>query len=382
MEEREDGLTDHTVRNLAHLKHTASSARVLNLLRTSVEFGEDPEWAERPFFDSLLLNRSLIIKHRLRRNEADLFPTYRQVATKVVIPIDFDDLRSGGRYFYVGQNQFANTLRENFAIDLGTRDAQILSAIDRLPSLDPFLLREQLRRAGFSPASCYFAISPADLNRMSEFVQQEIRPLVAMSLEQHGDVTSEYSVRRLAGKLLSPTPGQDLEALRLTLRLDPEQYEEGVFCWKGFLYYKWVLSDLLNQLGEVLHDVRTVKPVGPMDGETRHYLSRSRDTLRQQIVTVCEKVRTTLVFYDEAYRALIHDNDPVKFRDFLLRAPTLFTRLGEQLGAVQHITSFWRFRFRHGPGTVTPEELLDIFMDFETGLKGSDTDSQDLAPAA
>lgn len=375
-------MKDHTVRSLVHLKNSASTARVLNLLRSATEFSDDPDWAQKPFFDSILLNRSLIIKHRLRRNETDLFAVHRQVATKVVIPIDMSDLRTGGRSFFVDQIQFERTLKENFSIDLGARDAHILRLIDKLPSLDPFLLREQLRRGGFMPAACYFSISPSDLQRMTDFVEREIKPLVTMSLANSGSAAADFSVKRLAGKILANTPGQELEALRVTLRLDPDQYEEGMFCWKGFLYYKWVLSDLLGHIGGVVRGVQTVKPVGPMDTETRVYLTQCRESLRRSIVQVCEKVRHTLAYYDEAYQSLIQDGDPVKFRDFLLRAPMMFTRLGEQLGAVQHVVSFWRFRFGEGAATVSPEELIDILMDFETGLKGSETEVHDIAPAA
>ena len=48
----------------------------------------------------------------------------------------------------------------------------------------------------------------------------------------------------------------------------------------------------------------------------------------------------------------------------------MFSRLGDQLGAVQHIVSYWRFRFGPGAPPVNVEELMDIFMDFETGLLG------------
>ena len=48
----------------------------------------------------------------------------------------------------------------------------------------------------------------------------------------------------------------------------------------------------------------------------------------------------------------------------------MFSRLGDQLGAVQHIVSYWRFRFGPGAPAVNVEELMDIFMDFETGLLG------------
>ena len=65
-------MTDRTIRNLAHLGRSASTARVLNLLKIWFEHGYEPDWAERPVFQTLALNRSLIIKHRLRRDEVDL----------------------------------------------------------------------------------------------------------------------------------------------------------------------------------------------------------------------------------------------------------------------------------------------------------------------
>ena len=67
----------------------------------------------------------------------------------------------------------------------------------------------------------------------------------------------------------------------------------------------------------------------------------------------------------------------LSFRDFLLDAPSMFSRLGDQLGAVQHIVSYWRFRFGPGVPPVNVEELMDIFMDFETGLMGRGPDEFD-----
>ena len=90
--------------------------------------------------------------------------------------------------------------------------------------------------------------------------------------------------------------------------------------------------------------------------------------LRDQIVQTCNEVRRTLAVYDEAYAGLTHEGRPAAFRDFLLDAPRLFSRLGDQLGAIQHIVSFWRYRFSPGASHVGVEELIDIFMDFETGL--------------
>ncbi|RZJ43419.1 MAG: hypothetical protein EON86_05265, partial [Brevundimonas sp.] len=89
-------MTDRAIRNLAHLRRSASTARVLNLLKVANEHGHELDWRERPVFRTPALNAALIIKHRLRRDELDAFHLRRQVATKVVIPIDADDLKTGG----------------------------------------------------------------------------------------------------------------------------------------------------------------------------------------------------------------------------------------------------------------------------------------------
>ena len=51
----------------------------------------------------------------------------------------------------------------------------------------------------------------ADLHRMAKFVEDEIRPLVTLSV---GDIDAVGSTRRFAGKILSNRPGDRLEALR------------------------------------------------------------------------------------------------------------------------------------------------------------------------
>lgn len=365
-------MTDRAIRNLAHLRRSASTARVLNLLKIATEHGHELDWRTRPIFQTPALNSALIIKHRLRRDELDAFHLRRQVATKVVIPIDADDLKTGGRFVFVDQRSFERTMQEAFGLEAEHPDLRTLRLMDALPSLDPFLLREQLRREGIEPAPCYFSISDGDLTRMGQFVESEIRPLVTLSFGE--DVEAVGSTRRLAGKILSNDPGDRMEALRQTLHLKPEEYQEGIFCWKGFLYYKWVLTSLMADVTHVAEAVATVKPIGKVDRSSREYLDRGRQVLRDRIVAVCDDAARTLRIYDDAYAALTQDSRPGAFRDFLLQAPRLFTRLGEQLGAIQHVVSFWRFRFSPGAAPIGVDELIDVFMDFETGLADRDQD--------
>lgn len=366
-------MNDRSVRNLAHLQDSASTARVLNLLRVAKRFGSDPEYKSKPFFQNAMLNRALILKHRLRRNEAELFTDSRATATKIIMPIDGDDLRLGGRSVFVGQMNY-DLIMESVFGDTWMHDSidrQLLEILDELPSLDPFLLREHLRRYERHPARCYFEISEGDLARMFRFVEGEIQKLIdlcyaGVSGGSSGDGSGQGS--RLVKKILSNAVDAETEPLRLTLRLEKQQYQEGVFCWKGFLYYKWTLAEAMPGVRRVAKAIAEARPRGPTNDETKIYIAKSKESLRRSILMICETAKQTLQVYDDAFSHLI-DGQPTAFRDFLLGAPAMFTDLGERLGAVNHIVSFWNYRFPQGKlPVVTPEELMDIFTDFEGSL--------------
>ena len=360
---------DRSVRSLKSIMN-ASTARVLNLLMVSRKYGDTPEYRTAPFFQSSVLNRCLIVKHRLRPNEYDMFETPRSSATKILIPIDHSDLKMGARFIFVGQTQFNELMESALGVpyEPNSRDIRMLGLIDSIPSLDPFLLREQLRRAGLEPARCYFEVTEADVNRMFSFVQKEITPLVKMSFSDNTSA-AVHATSRLVNKILSSDIDSDLDPLRQVLQLDAGQFEEGIFCWKAFLYYKWQLSELMPRLREVIQEINSVKPRTAGDSEVRSQIEATRAQVRRRVGLACQRVRQTLEIYDSAYFELTDRGRPGPFRGFLLSAPSMFRELGERLAGIDHVISFWRFRFpKDRLAMITPEELCDIFYDFENGL--------------
>lgn len=359
---------DRTVRSLLALEKSASTARVLNLLSTHRKLDPDAELAAKPFFQNRVLDHAFIVKHRVRPHELELFAEPRATTTKIMAPIDIDDLRYGARFLMMGERDFDRAAEELFGDSMkpGRPDRQVLDLLDQLPSLDPFLMREHLRRNGFEPARGYFAITDADVQRMYEFVRAEVMALVTLSAGQGG---GGQAASRLVEKLLSNAADSGFEPLKETLRLSDKDYQDGVFCWRGFLYYKWVLAELTPQLGRALAEVQGVHPRGPRTVETSTYIPAARERLSDAITRTVAGVNAMLGVYDKAYSSLTLDGQPTGFRDFLLAAPDMFMALGEQCGAVQHIVSFWRYRFPRGrPTPVSPEELMDIFLDFEDSL--------------
>ena len=251
--------------------------------------------------------------------------------------------------------------------------ASVLEALDELPSLDPFLqLREHIKRRGFEISDTHFEISPGDLEKMQQFVGAEIGKLIDLAYK--GRTANEANTARLVEALLSSRNDEKLEPLRLTLRLEGESYREGIFAWKGFLYYKWVLNSLWPKLRDVLVELMKVKVVGPRDSEhealVRMMKVRLHDNIERQVKSVADYLRV----YDGVFLELTKDGNATAFRDFLLKSPEMLVALGEGTGVVSHIASFWRFRFpKNKPLEANVGELMDILQDFESGLGGDVT---------
>ena len=127
-------MSDRAIRSLEFLERSASTARVLNLSHVSKLHGHTDAWREQPVFQTPGLNRALLIKHRLRRNETDLFRGSRRVGTKILLPIDSRELKAGGRYFFFNQINHLAILKEAFGITPDHPDYRTLKLIDELPS--------------------------------------------------------------------------------------------------------------------------------------------------------------------------------------------------------------------------------------------------------
>src|SRR5665213_2935079 len=119
----------------------------------------------------------------------------------------------------------------------------------------------------------------------------------------------------------------------------------------------------------VLREINKVQPVGPVTPEQKVYLGAARRGIIEMVRDNGNHVNKALAVYDASFSNLVTHQAPKSFRDFLLSAPYMFLELGEKLGAISHIVSFWRYRFGAGaPPHIDSEELAAIFQDFSSGF--------------
>ena len=368
-------MIDRGIRKLDKINDTGSSMRVLDLVKINQIYGQTESYKTQPLFNSRILNQAIIIKHRLRANEIEMFDSPRTVATKLIIPIDRNDLRSGGQYLFLGQKgeQAAIDMVMNDQSQAGARDRRTLAILDSLPSFDPFLVREHLRRDGVVPAPCYFEISSADATRMLTFVRREVEPLSHRSLKtvarKPSAAPAPDAPADLAQKLMANDLLDEMEPLRVALQMAPRQFADGVFAWRGMLYYKWVCSEMREQLPDVTSEIRTLRPYGYCEQHVLEGLNVARLGIAEATNRSLQRSLDILHIYDRAFSGLTERSKPLEFRDFLIEAPQLFSELGEMLSVLHHVVSFWHYRTANALVVrITADELCDIVADFAEGL--------------
>jgi hypothetical protein len=356
-------------RNLAMIRDSGSTARVLNLALVHERHGETEEYLSKPLLNTRLLNRAIILKHAVRNNERYLFVGSHSTTTKIVIPFSAAELQLGGRSLLFGERNFERTLSSMSGMNdpaLLEKDFEVLRLLNSLPSFDPFLMRERLRQNGFDPARCYFEMSAADIAQMRAFVAREIEQLVNVAFANGGGAARDLT-QRLADKLMTDESAKALDPLRMALDLSESDYREGVFSWKGFLYYKWLYLQIQPRLETFARKMLSVR-VTDADAEARAQLKEIRERIIGFMQIASKQVEATLMSYGLAFTTLI-EGKPREFRDFLLRAPEMFIPIGEAVGVLQHIETFWEFRFPPGaPQLLTADEAFEIFTDYDATL--------------
>jgi hypothetical protein len=371
------------VRGLKSVAATASSTRVLDLHSLGSTPPADPDYKTRPLFVHPLLNRTLIVKHNLRDGEDEGVSARRFNATKVIFPFDAQDLGLGGQYVFAEQHGLSEMLARHLDYterDLD-RDVRVLRALAQLPTLDPFLVREVVSRHSLDVARCYYQFSRSDKTEMLGFVTTQLEALIALCF---GDADKRHA-ERMSALLLSDQSDPKLDPLRETLRMDPAEFAEAMFSWKAFLYYRWKSRSMRSTLRATVRAMRTVR--GDRRGaEAALYIERARRLLEQTMALAWRGVSERLKLYDEAYEELTTGRSADGFRGFLQAGPQLLLEVGERIGRLEQVASYWDYTFGGRQAQeLSPEQISDGLRDLLQELSiwpGALTPASEPAPLA
>ncbi len=345
------------LRGLHRIAQTAASARVLNLHEIANANASNPEHAAAPLFSCRRLNGAILLKHALRAQDRPYVCTHRATATKIVFPISKGDLKLGGYSLFIEQPNLDAAFREamgaNTSIDNVRQDLELLREISRLPSLDPYLLRDVTRGLGRKVAECYFNISPRDIRAVRTFLHRDMRALVERANDDAGFDT-DLTADRLSHLMMEDAASPALAPLRQALRFGVEDFESSMKGWKGVLYYKWCYARLLQGFPAVATRMASMRLNRPRH-EDKVYLYGLVRRILQRLDENFGSVKVHIVGYETAFQALVENNDPIPFQTFLRAASRSFAEIGRAIGEISHACDFWNYR----QGSE-PEARIDV----------------------
>ena len=354
--------------SLKGLTARASSARVLDLHALAGRKLEDPAYVEQPLFVHPALNRSILVKHNVRSGEEDRLAPRRFNATKVIFPFDRLDLNLGGDFLFIDQRDFlgALTRRLDYTGLSLDRDVAVLRTIDKLPTLDPFLVHESLSLQQIVVGECYFRLSKTDEAEMLGFVSNEITSLIRLCF---GELkANDTKAQRLSQLLLSDQNSPELAPLRDAFRMDVSEFSVAMFSWKAFLYYRWRSATVGPMLKATLNSISDIQ-ARRFHVEEVAFVNRAKRLLEKTITTSWRDAKRQLGLYDEAFASLTGEGKLDGFQAFLTRGQSLFFELGDRIGRLEQVASFWNDRFATARmAGLSPDEVLDGMRDLLQAL--------------
>jgi len=332
----QEGVTD-----LARALAGAESSRLLNLSQIHMRWGQFEDHAERPLFENRMLNRAIIMKYTPRPGELFEYAERRIKSTKILFPLDRNDLSLGSFSGLVGQKDFSRIMSRHLdgSDRLSDRDERVLGLIDQLPTLDPFLLYALLKSNGLDVCQVYFQLSEADRLAIQQEMAQAFTPLVMLCFPD-GRYETE-GVKTFIDKILNFEESVEIDSLRAAFKLNAELFSVAMFAWRGIIYYKWKTATLNAALAVAMGKLEAIKLVEP-DGVGR--AERSRTKILKMAATASARVQEINARYDTAFADFVDQRQADNFRQFLISAPSLFLICGQSMAIMEHIINFIEVR--------------------------------------
>ncbi|MDR3450186.1 MAG: hypothetical protein P4M15_10660 [Alphaproteobacteria bacterium] len=343
------------------------SPRVLNCnVITRRLQAKDP--AAVTFFRCKPLNNLVLIKDtdmNARSKEA-----ISSIGTKLYLPFNENDIYEGGRTIFVHDKMMEGALIDSFgrgALPEAqlAEDIRIMKVLDRLPSLDPFLLKDVFINEKIDINPGYFEVGKEIWDQIELYILQGFEPLAKAAFPDA--MSSDEVARKLIEKIWE---GRDLEALKpliMAFRLPAGQELEIFAAWKGINFYGFTHQRAMAQLGEMLQWLREIKiPTGAVSAQERKEITAQLETVKAQINAEWQSAEKTLGEYQASYDKMFKlRQGSADFLNFLRNSSKAYWTLGNALGKTGHATYCWDSMTKRYPGRKMPwdqtRELITLF---------------------
>ncbi len=284
----------------------------------------------------------------------------RPIETAIFVPHDPQDLPAGGYGIYLRQRDFESLLKRHVGLDVSAsdsayeQDVAVLGAIDRVPSLDPFLLKSALSFCADRVSSSYFSISSEEEAAVREVIAEKLRPIVAKALALNAPEMIHERTEGFLDSLWNP----DLPEAGMflgSLGIPSENARSVIDGWKGIAYYKVNFDRAKTGIIALVHWLDSSAAL-PLEGRTDRVrserLTMFRAKVREKIKTVAQQMNQVFKRYNESHGQLMSDGKAAPFRTFLENVDRYYWVLGYCSMSLRHCASIFN---RHTANGAKPQ---------------------------
>jgi hypothetical protein len=324
----------------------SGSSRVFDCNRVTRELRELKRDNEPQFFRNARLNGVIIIKHSVPAAErrSSRVP---MVGTKLYFPFDENEPYRGGKTIFLHHDRLEEALQDTCGVsrELNKQaleeDIVLLRALGRLPTLDPFLMRDIIGSEGLEVNPAYLNITNEEWREIELYIQDHFAPLVRAAVP--GAAGSHEKANRLAEKMWEAKDAKALEPLVVALRLPEDSALDIFYAWKVITFYAFQYARLkpkLLEMAQWLKSSETVPRLTPHDMKLR--IEGTHKMVRERTRQPWRVIEATLSSYEVTFEEMFRDKgDPGPFLAFIGSASDTFWLLGDALGKIDHALFCW-----------------------------------------
>jgi len=325
--------------------HSGSSS-ALNVIEISKNCDKESQ-----LFKSSILNRCVIFKfpNFMEEVSSELKkafggPTgaeYHPIETGIYLPYSVETPQDGGIAVYLRQKNYQKILADYLGAPIDSDelppdiadDLKMLSLLDSVPSLDPFLLKECLVANGIPFNPDILRLDPGEEVEIRRLISDKISPIIEKAFEA-GDRTLSDRERLLAA-LWDPTMPEAKAFVRAFGIAESEAI--AVFtAWKGITFYQLQVRVLVPRLKEMMIWLKS-KDANPTDATANKMFMPQMQMFNVKIITLLDQtiadMRGILQKYESSFETFIAGN-PTELTNFLRTARRVYYVLGYCISAI------------------------------------------------
>jgi hypothetical protein len=330
----------------------------------------------RDFFDNPRLNKAIIFKYPNFETDIDEFidgggsKKERPVETCLYFPYDTNVPQDGGHGVYLREQDFSAKLKYFIGIDLdvispeNARDLELLSLLDDIPSLDPFLMRVKFDEARVGIDAEFLGLDKVEELNIKSIVTRDVYPIITKAFPP-GYI--EKRSRSLSDFINSLWKAQSAEAELFieSFKIDKSLSNRILTAWKGVAYYEYKYSENIRRSTEIIKWLASPDS-DPYDlamvGHMKELYSMHKRTTIEQIRGLTRSTINIFKSYRECHTLFMERNDPGPFRDFLSKANERFWALGFCVNALDHCNYIFETDVMDKPGMKLRSDQFEVFL--------------------